>query len=630
MIPSSIILLHFDEPTDILPADALGNLDDFGVEPGIVAPTVVDTWCGVGRRFVQSSTNALFARDKSANGTMLPRDASIRALVSFTLTGAAGPQTIIARGVNDGGIPERYAYGLEVEEQAGNPGYLEVRWFWSDASGTVVTAPPGVFRHAGDGKEIKLTATRRMEATGRIVVRYYVDSRMIAELETTSTISGGVTGTTTVGARKSAGAWGRFLNGTIDELEVLDYELSADEIKATWERLTIHQPAGYATFRGLAPPGVGWFDNPSSDIARRAKVVGQAIGLFVAAVEEFRATFLPGTCPAWLLPRWETLYAMSPKPLDSLDVRRARVLARMASEEGYSIPALQAAFSVLFGIDAGDVEILEPMNEWRDSFDVITAERWTSGAVGAWSIAGGELALNVPAGTSLDKSPTLADCRIWTPLDRADSGPIWFGAKVSSYAGLPSGSFVGVCLHRRIGNKTLWFGLYNNGATIDLVKCDGVPGTFGVITSLATIAAGPVWLRVSVEPDGQDPSDETPVPVVLSWSTSGEMSGFTDHNTTAYPWHELAGFGAFTTSAPSADINARFDDVHVLAKNGLAPFVWFAYRNPALPGSYDLIGANALARNVSPAHMLGAACASKHQNCGDAVALVGWTPIGES
>lgn len=631
MIPSTIVLLHFDEHEDVLPADALGNLNDLGIEPGIVVPSVEQTWCGVGRKFAQATTNALIAGDKSANGTMLPRNASIQALISLTLTGSAGPQTIISRGVNDGSIPERYAYGLEVGEQAGNPGYLEVRWFWSDASGVIVTAPPGVFQHAGDGKEIMLTATRRWEASGRIVVRYYVDSRMIAELDITSTISGGYTGTTTIGGRKSAGAWSRFLNGTIDELAVCDYELSADEIRATWDRLTVHQPSGYETFRGLAPPGVGWFNNPSSDIARRAKVVGQAIGLFVAAVEEFRATFLPGTCPAWLLPRWEALYAMSAKPLDSLDILRARVLARMAAEDSYSLPSLRAAFSVVFGMDADDVEILEPTNEWRDSFDAsITAERWTSGAVGAWSVAGGELVLSVPSGTNVNQSPTLGDCRLWTPIDRTDVGPVWFSAKAASFVALPSGAFVGLCLHRRVGNKTLWFGLHSNGVSIRLVTCEGsITGGFSALTVLATIAAGPVWLRMSLDPGAQLATIDTAVPITMSWSTIGPSSGFADHVTTAYPWYDLAGFGAFTTATPAANVGARFDDVHVLVRNGLAPFVWFAYRNPALPGSYDLIGANALARNVSPAHELGAACASKSLIMGDPVfGLVGWTPMG--
>ncbi len=631
MTPSSIVLLHFDEPADILPADALGNLDDLGVESGIVAPDVAETWCGVGRVFEQASTNALIAGDKSTLGTMLPRDCSIRVLISFVLTGANGPQTIISRGVNDGTTPERYAYGLEVEEQAGNAGFLEVRMFWQDASGAVVTAPPGVFQHVGDGKEIKLTATRRYETSGRVVVRYYVDSRMIGEFEMTSTISGGVSGTMTIGGRKSGGAWSRFLNGTIDELEVLDYELSADEVRATWERLTIHQPQGYATMRGLAPPGVGWFNNPSSDTAKRAKVVGQAIGLFVAAVEEFRATFLPSTCPAWLLPRWESLYVLTSKPLDSLDVRRARVLARMSAEDGYSIPALKAAFSIALGIDADDVEILEYLNERNDPFTSLVAERWTDGDVGTWSTSVGELALNVPSGTAIDISPAIGDCRLWTPLDRTDVGPVWFAAKVVSYTGVPSGSFVGLMLHRRTGNRTLWFGLYNNGTTIDLIRREGTIGAFGAAVSLATIAAGPVWLRIDLDPGGQDSDDVTPVALKLSWSTTGPSSGFTTVTTTAYPWYELAGFGAFTTSTPGADIDARFDDARIFVPKALAPFCWFAYRDPNLPGTYDPIAANALARVASPAHMYGAACASKHLLCGDPVSgLVGWTPMGES
>jgi len=43
--------------------------------------------------------------------------------------------TSIARGLNDGTASERYAYGLEVQEQSGFPGFVEVRWFWQDESG---------------------------------------------------------------------------------------------------------------------------------------------------------------------------------------------------------------------------------------------------------------------------------------------------------------------------------------------------------------------------------------------------------------------------------------------------------------------------------------------------------------
>lgn len=633
LLGDSVIMLRFDEPTGVLPSDEAERLNDLGIESGIAIPVVAETFCGLGRTFVQASDNALIAGDRSTlSATVLPRDASIMALISLTLAGASGPQTIIARGINDGTIPERYAYGLEVVGTAGSPGSFDVRWFWSDASGTVITADAATFEHAGDGAEIMLTATRRVEGPS-VIVRYYIDSRIIGEFDVTSTISGGVSGTTTIGGRKSAGAWSRFLNGTIDELQVVNYELTADEVRTTWERLTVHQPAGLEAFKGLAPPGVGWFNNLSSDIARRAKVVGQAIGLFISHVEELRSTFLPGKCAPWLLPRWEDLYAIFPMPLDSIDLRRARVLARMAAEEGYSIPQLQTAFSLLFGLDPASVEILELSNEWTDTFDGtdIIAERWQSGSVGAFAIIPSLHQLSIDVADSLDinQSPTLGDCRLWTPLDRTDGGQVFFAAKVVDFD-MPHGSFVGLMLHRRVGSRTLWFGIYNNAGVFEIATCEGtMSGGFSAITSLATVTVGPLWLRINLGAGDDTFLGNDTLTLTLSWSTTGPTSGFTNHDTTAYRWYDLAGFGAFTTITTAFELGMTFDDAHVYVPQGLAPFAWFAYRDPALDGTYDLINANALARKVSPAHMYGAACASKRFLFGDPVAgLIGSTPWG--
>lgn len=602
-MPSAIVLLHFDEPEGIAPSDAMGNLDDLAIEPGIVEPELVEAWTGRGRRFLQADTSGLIAPDVSGNGTMLPRDASIQALIKLELGTAIGPMTLIARGLNDGSTPERYAYGLEIEEQAANPGYVEARWFWQDGAGAIRTQPAGVFEHAGDGEEIMITATRRWEGSARVVVRYYIDKRMIAELVSVDgDISGGVTGTMAVGARKASGAWGRHFNGTIDELLVTDYELSADEVEQTWNRLTIHQPDGGAMFRGLAPPGNWWFANPSSDIARRAKVVSQALGLAIAGTEEIRATFLPDRCPAILIPRWEKLCGLTPKPFDSLDVRRARVVAHLSADEGYSIPALQQAFSGIFDLEADDVEILEYTNELREGFDTLEIERWSPGSIGTWSIVAGELTLNIPSGTPAPLFPVPIPCHQWTPLDH-QKGRIWIGGKIANYAGLPSGAFVGMFLHGRIDNQTFWFGVYNDGVTIDLGYRSVIGlGSLGAFTSLATIAAGPIWLRINSTSDGT---------IVVSWSTSGPSSGFTEVTTSGPTERDLAGFGAFTTSTPGADIGAKFDDFISWCPESIAPFAWYAYRDPALAGTPDLIGAVKLSRKISPAHMYSSACASK-------------------
>jgi len=623
---SPILLLHFDEGEGVAAADALGNLDDLAIETGIVAPSYVEAWTGRGRAFDQGDGCGLLAGDISANGTYLARDVTIQALIALTLTGATGPQTIIARGLNDGSTPERYAYGLEVEEQAAAPGYVEARLFWQDASGTIVTAPPGVFKHPGDGAEFMLTASRRWEAPDRIVVRYYVGEKMIAELvESNGSISGGVTGTMSIGARKEAGAWDRFLNGTIDELLVLDFEMSPEEVLHTWRRLAKYQPDGQAMFAGLAPPGVWWFDKPDNGIGKRAKIVGQSLGLPIAATEEFRDTFLPDRCPLSRVPRWERLCGLAAMPMDTLDVRRARVVAHLASEEGYSIPALQTALANVLDLEAEQVEILEFENEVSDGFDTsIEDERWgDKGSIGTWSIDGGKLKLLVASGTAVPSAAGAAPnpCHLLSPLDH-QGGLMFVQAKIVDYVALPAGSFVGLCFHERITNRSLFVGVYNNAGTIGFGYREIDPGaaSFPAFTSIATIAAGPIWIRVKIEANG----------TLSIWrSTAGPSSGFTLTTAAAWPNYNLVGFAAYTTSTPGADIVGRFDDFVSFTPDGLVPFVWFAYRDPLLLGSPDMIGANAIARKVSPAHMFAAACSSKSLLCDDAIAgLVERTPMG--
>lgn len=635
-IPSAILLLHFDEPSGVNPADALGNLNELGIETGIVAPAVVEAFTGCGRSFRQANSNGLIAGDLSANGTMLPRDATIQTMITLVLSSASGAQTIIARGVHDGSAPERYAYGLQVQEQAGNPGFVEVAWFWEDSSGTVVTAPPGVFQHAGDTAEILLTATRRWESIDRVVVRYYVDRRCIAELVSADgDISGGVTGTTTVGGRKNAGAWEHFLNADVDELEVFNYELSDDEIAQTFDRLTVHQPDGVASFAGLAPPGLPWTANPSTDIAKRAKVIGNGLGMLTAAIEEFRATFLPDRCAAWLIQRWEMLYGIAPGPLDSLDVRRARVIARMSADEGYSIPALMAAFAPVFGLDSDDVQILEFLNTWTDSFDTIAPERWSEGSVGTWTSTSGQLVLAVPITTNIPALGAPNPCHLWTPIDRgADDEPgnqfdeatisVTFVDVSDLKVGVGDSSpLVGAFFHSRVGSRTLWVGLYSpDGIARELGYREGSAAAgLDSFTSVATLpSSGPLWIRVQTVSDGA---------LVISWSTTGPSAGWSSVTATAWGGYNLAGLG-MTTDAPLAwNMSVRFDDFGVWMPGALVPFCWFAFRDMTLPGSTDFVGAQLLARVISPAHMVGAACASKSLLMGDPInGTVGATPMG--
>ncbi len=457
-----------------------------------------------------------------------------------------------------------------------------------------------------------ITATRRWERTDRVVVRYYVGETMIGELVSEDgDISGGTTGTTSIGARKAAGVWDRFLNGTIDELLVADYEMSFEEVRETWRRLTVYQPAGAEMFQGLAPPGVWWFETPNSEIARRAKIVGQTLGLGIAATEKLRATFLPQVCPLDEIPDWERLCGLNSRPNDSLDVRRTRVVSYLAREEGLNLPAIRTAFAEVLDADADELEILESTQEIADGFTEISAARWRAGAVGTWSVVSNEAHLAVAGATNISFTADLT-CLLRTLLDTGD-GRIYVSAKLSSWGALPASVGVGIYLHNRRTNDLLWFGVYNDAGTHKIGHRKIVAGVAGVFVAIVNApGAGPLWLRMSSLTSGDVGTFD------LSRSTTGPNTGFTTTQVAAgVAGLDWAGFLAFSAGATAGATAADFDDFLSYTPDGTWPFWWYVFRDPGITGSPDMIGANALTRKVKPGHTFAAACESTSVICDD-------------
>jgi hypothetical protein len=618
---STVMRFPFNEPEGVLPSDATGNLNDLRAEAGITAPTRVSMWTGFGRRFRQADTNALFAGDASELGTMLLRNVTVRALLSLTLTGAAGPQVILSRGTNDGALADRYCYGLELEEQAGNPGFVEVRMFWHDSTGALKKQPAGVFKHAGDGEEFKLTATRRWEATDRVVCRYYIGDDMIAELVTADgDIAGGTTGKTSIGAKKSAGVWSSFFNGDIDELEVLAKELSPEEIREDWKRLTVYQPAGVVMFKGLAPRGIFWTLNDGNDIGKLVKIAGQALGFGMASTEKLRALFLPDRTVLERIGRWEKICGLAPRPNDSLDVRRARVVAYLAREEGLSLPAMRTTFAELLDLEADDVQILEFTNDVRDTFDTLDPLRWAVGDAGTWAIDTGQLKVTALAGVDLRFNPaaTMNTCHVRSVLGQS-GGRFIAAIKLASYwTNLPTNTIAGLFLYNRRSNDAVWFGVRNNSGVRRIGYQILAGNVLGAFVDLAASPDVPLWLRVRPRSTAAFGNASS---MSFEYSTVGPSAGFValdvTTNTFATEWCGAAAM--CTDAALGANLDVRFDDFLAFALEGVRPFHWYAYRDPGLPGDPDMVGAHLLAHKVKPAHTYASAVTSKSVLCDDLV-----------
>lgn len=618
----SNITLRLGEPDGVLPSDAAGNLFDLAAEAGVVAPSQVSTWTGFGRSFRQAAPNGLVSYDQenpdSNLHSLLQRDVTVQAIVALTLAGAAGPQTIICRGANDGTTAENYCYGLELEEQAAHPGCLEVRWFWQDTAGTIHTEPAGVFASPGDGSCFLLTATRRWEATDRVVTRYYVGGEQIAELVTTDgDISGGTTGHTTLGGRKAAGAWGRFLNADLDELFVYSNELSPEEIRETHRRLSEHQPAGVEMFVGLMPPGAPWYDQPANSIGRLTKIAGQALGQGIAEAERRRALWMPDAATLDNLPDWEELCGLAPGARDSLDARRTALAAYLSRDNGFARSEVQQALSGPLDLEADQIQILEFSNTISDDFSTLAPERWLTGTVGTWSIVAGELELAAAAGLDLRWDPTRASSYVRMPLPATD-GILAAQLKLSTYwAALPLNTIVGLFAYNRRSNNALWFGVKNVGGVRQLGYQAFVAGALGAFVPLVNPSLDQAyWLQLTSPPSEAGNTGR----YIFSWSTVGPTTGFTSSATIAGLPTDIEWIGAAamsTDAALAANLQATFDDLLVRSPHGRRPFGWYAYRDPGLPGAPDMATGNAVARRIKPAHTFASAIESKSVLCDD-------------
>ncbi|MBA2718941.1 MAG: hypothetical protein H0U52_06840 [Chloroflexi bacterium] len=605
------------EPNGVQPSDSMGNLEDLATEAGITAPTSVDAWSGKGRRFAQASSQALIADDRSSLGTLLQRDVTIQAILSLTLTGASGALPLIVRGTESGSASEHYAYGLELEQQALFAGFVEVRWFWADAAGGLHTQLPGVFKHPGDDQFFLLTATRRWETPTRVVVRYYVNADIIAEIVSTNgDIAGGTLGHTTVGGTKRAGAWTTFFNGVIDEIVVSDYEMSAEQVRETYRTLTEYQPAGLDMFVGLIPPGIQWAKDLGNNVGKFVRISGAALGFGVAAASQLRALWLPDAATVEQIARWENVLGLLPRARESLDVRRARVISYLSRDEGFSPPPLREALSGPFALGSEDVKLLEYTNRVDDDFSVIdTAEKWIVGGPGVWSSVGAKLHVALAAGADVRWDQQRLGSHIRMPLDlgRPGLGEPYVSAKLSAYA-LPQNTGVGLLLHNRRTDNTIWYGVFNNAGVNQLGYRTRVNGVLGVFTVLETPAAAAYWLRLE------------PTPVAMfgirkrfSWSTLGPSTGFATQDVIISVVNmEWAGFAIFGTQAVTVGaLSADWDDMVTFCPSGVRPFHWYAFRNPALAGAPDMLGAQLLVDKVKPAHTYAAVTQSESVLCDD-------------
>lgn len=304
-----------------------------------------------------------FYRINSALAAVQLVDAGVRKPITwqniFNLTIAQADQrgTLYARG-KGGSAAEYLGAGVELRVVNASQNVGELAWLWQDTSGVLKRQVGGHFAPPATGY-LMLTATRRWVSSTKVILRYFLGDRMLAEIESADgSIGGGTTGTTTIGARFDGSVWGDFFDGVIDELRVVDYELAPEEIAATWDRISKHQPAGYRAVRDLFPPEAPISSDPTSRIQKLLLIAGNALGYGAAQAENVRNNQLPNRAYGPVLEEWEGIVDEPSKPIDSTDARRARVIGHMRQRSGVSIPGIKAALRELVATDTDNLEML--------------------------------------------------------------------------------------------------------------------------------------------------------------------------------------------------------------------------------------------------------------------------------
>ncbi|HKQ65971.1 MAG TPA: putative phage tail protein [Methylomirabilota bacterium] len=606
----AVLLIRFDETDDSArPQDAARAMTDFdvtatGVLGSRVMPPIVPAALGRGRLFTPGAGNGLLARDLDTGSTLLTRDMSIQLVMSWDAAAqlASGqPGVIVVRGLGTGSA-EFVSYGLELDVVDAPTFTGKLRWFWEDvgggehlAAGVNVVIPPGQFT--------LITATRRWVSPTQVELAYYVGDQLAGvETSASGSIGGGTTGTMQLGFR-SQGSPGNEWAGVLDELMIVGRELCAEEVEATWLRIVTYQPLGNRLFLEMFDGGFPISDEPDSDVQLDIRMTGQSIGFAAAQTENLRANFLPQRAYGSTLQQWEEAVAVTPKPAQGIEARRARVLARLRQRRGVSIPGIKDALLELVDCDVDDLVFIAYSNTITDGFDtVVEPLLWDMTPTGCAAANAGRARFAPGAGDYTLSSTS----RLWRTIARTVSQPV---APVDELLGVILGGEqviaklvfttpqdtceAGVWVGDKSAGNYLVLGLRDVAGSFKVVTESFIAGISQGLVVQATLGANPaaIWLYLR----GNAFGGWTP-----AWSVTGPSSDFTNGGAITHP-HTVHWAGCYLRGVASGAPVADFDDFVLYMPNGTRPFNAYVYRNPALGGSPDLEGAHSVLQAIKHA-----------------------------
>ena len=591
------VLLRFDEVDDaIFVKDAAGSLQDLGVvDTAFNMPAVVDGATGRAREFGED--NGLVAVDIEPGSSLITRDCTIQVILAWDIAGQDalnGTGAIVARGTG-GSLSEYTAYGLRVDVVDAASFTGELRWFWQDVAGVDKLQSGAQFTITPDTFTM-LTATRRWISPTEVLIRYFVGDIMIGEVTSADgSIGGATTGTFMVGAYPMASP--NFLVGRVDELLILDHEITLQEIEATWLRITVYQPRGYQLMREMHPRGFPLPTDPASDVQLDLRMTGMALGYAAALAENVREYIMPQRAFGSVLEDWEETVRVTPEPRQDVDTRRARVLAKIRQRRGSSIPGIGDALQGLIDADLDDLEFIAYSNRWTDAFDAeVDPTRWDVTAGVAWNAGTARFAPGAGSYPLL-ASPMIEGWKsIATSVSRSSElvGNNGEHAIVKVALSTPqAGVEVGIWFGNRATADYVTLGLLDDAGTFKIVTESYSAGVSLGQVVRATLGGNPAALWLHLFQSGTT--------WTAAWSTTSATSGFTTSPSFAGPTlMHWSGCYMRSTGAIGAAV-ASFDDFQLYMPDSNRPSRAYIFRDTGLGGDPDLDGSESVIQSIKHA-----------------------------
>ncbi len=626
--PATAALFRFLEIADeIRPVEAQGHVTDLATGSGLATPPVVQTdranenkLTSRGRQFgvdfALTGTDVIVA--SVGDHTRLVRDVTVRAFIDYKIENHIDTESgvVCVRGLNLGTDAERELFGMELERIDANN--LRMRARWQDKIGTQAVLagaaflkPPGFFHVA---------VTRRWNTTTDILVRYYVNDRLIGQetIAAAGDIGEGVGGTIVIGARNElVGGFADFLpdDTVIDQLSIESDEMSAEELRTDYRRQAVHFVEGGALLRAYIPPGDTWNPNPDSLVQRWIAAEGDAIGDGLTEANRLRDDFLPDRAYGNALVRWEFVTGLAPGPTDSIQTRRDRVLGFLRKVLGFSVADIKTSLEPLFGLASADIEIVEYDALRTDDFatdDIGTppSRIWiTTIGVGTVTIAAGVCAVtleHVKPGEWFQGADVPHRKASLSARNQVEPRRAALITKLATIITADTPALIGHCWITP-EKDVMWLGLRQTGGVRELASFSVIGGVASGFTTLITpFATDPFFLFTSHLGNGRY-NFRHAVAAGGPYSADVSIAG------PASP--RWAGFGAVHQSLNGAGgtMSANFDDAQIYEPEGLRGLAWQAFRDPGLPGQFSIENSQLQLDKQAPAHTAPCAVIEKPQ-----------------